>query len=53
VGTEPPYIWTAPKGKEAVLVPVPVTARPLASVMNVKLTEPDTVPLTPSVPEPV
>jgi hypothetical protein len=36
-----------------VLVVVPVTARPLASVTNVRLIDPWTVALTPRVPEPV
>jgi len=52
-GTEPPYIRTVPKGNDAVLVVVPVTAKPLASVTKVKLIDPWTVPVTPRVPEPV
>jgi hypothetical protein len=53
LGTEPEYMLTVPKGNEAVLVPVPVTARPLASVTKVMLIEPWTVAVTPRVPEPV
>jgi hypothetical protein len=49
----PPYILTVPKGKDAVLVLVPVTAMPLASVRKVRLIEPWTVALIPRVPEPV
>jgi hypothetical protein len=52
-GTVPEYMLTVPKGNEAELVPVPVTARPLPSVTNVKLIEPWTVAVTPRVPEPV
>ena len=52
-GNVPPYILTVPKGKDAVLVLVPVTATPLASVKKVRLIEPWTVALTPKVPEPV
>jgi hypothetical protein len=52
-GNAPPYILTVPKGKDAVLVLVPVTAMPLASVRKVRLIEPWTVALTPKVPEPV
>jgi hypothetical protein len=44
---------TFPKGKDAVLVVVPVTAMPLSSVTNVRLIEPWTVAVTPRVPEPV
>ena len=39
-GSVPPYILTVPMGKDAVLVVVPVTAIPLASVRKVRLTEP-------------
>ena len=53
MGTEPPNMLTVPKAKDAVLVPVPVTARPLASVTKVKLMDPATVAVTPRVPEPV
>jgi hypothetical protein len=51
-GNVPPYICTVPKGKDAVLVVVPVTAKPLASVTKVKLIEPWTVAVTPMVPDP-
>jgi hypothetical protein len=44
---------TVPKGNDAELVPVPVTAKPLASVTKVRLIEPWTVAVTPRVPEPV
>jgi hypothetical protein len=44
---------TGPNGKDAVLVAVPVTAKPLASVTKVRLMEPWTVAVTPRVPEPV
>jgi hypothetical protein len=52
-GTEPLYMLTVPKGKDAVLVPVPVTARPPAAVTKVKLIDPATSAVTPRVPEPV
>jgi hypothetical protein len=52
-GTVPPYILTVPMGKDAVLLLVPVTAMPLASVRNVRLIEPWMVALIPRVPEPV
>jgi hypothetical protein len=44
---------TFPKGKDAALVPVPVTAIPLLLVTKVRLIEPWTVALTPRVPDPV
>jgi hypothetical protein len=50
-GTVPPYICTVANGKDAVLVVVPVTAKPLGSVTKVRLRDPWTFALTPRVPE--
>jgi hypothetical protein len=52
-GTVPLNILTFPSGRDAVLVVVPVTAMPLASVTKVRLIEPWIVAVTLRVPEPV